>query len=64
MVDIAAASSASSQIQVDAGRSGSQENAAVAREAEKGRIEDSMNTRKALETSTEAGVGKKVNIQA
>lgn len=64
MVDIAAASSASSQIQVDAGRSGSQENAAVAREAEKGKIEDSMNTRKALETSTEAGVGQKVNIQA
>ena len=64
MVDIAAASSASSQIQVDAGRSGSQENAAVAREAEKGKIEDSMNTRKALETSAEAGVGQKVNIQA
>lgn len=31
MVDIAAASNASSQIQIDAGRSGSQENAAVAR---------------------------------
>ena len=64
MVDIAAASNASSQIQVDAGRSGSQENAAVARDAEEGKIEDSVNTRKALEASTEAGVGQKVNIQA
>lgn len=64
MVDIAAASSASSQIQVDAGRSGSQENVAVAREAEKGKIEDFMNARKALEASTEAGVGQKVNFQA
>ena len=64
MVDIAAASNASSQIQVDAGRSGSQENAAVARDAEEGKIEDSVNARKVVEASTEAGVGQNVDIQA
>lgn len=64
MVDIAAASSASSQIQVDAGRSGSQENAAVARDAEDGKIEDSVNARKEVEADTGPGVGQNVDIQA
>ena len=39
MVDIAAASAASSQIQVDAGRSSSQENAAIAKDAEEAKSE-------------------------
>ena len=54
MLDIAAASNASSQIQVDAGRSGSQENAAVARDAEEGKIEDSLKARNGPEASSEA----------
>ena len=64
MVDIAAASNASSQIQIDAGRSGSQENAAVARDAEEGKIEDSVNAQKAVEADTGPGVGNNVDIQA
>jgi hypothetical protein len=64
MVDIAAASSASSQIQVDAGRSSSQENAAIAKDVEQGKIEDSVNERKAVEADTGADVGNNVDVQA
>ena len=64
MVDIAAASAASSQIQVDAGRSSSQENAAIAKDLEEGKIEDSVNERKAVEADTGPGVGNNVDIQA
>lgn len=64
MVDIAAASAASSQIQVDAGRSSSQENAAIAKDAEEGKIEDSINERKAVEADTGPSVGNKIDIQA
>lgn len=64
MVDIAGASAASSQIQVDAGRSGSQENAAITNAAEEGKIEDSVNERKAVEADTGPDVGNKVDIQA
>lgn len=64
MVDLAAASSASSQIQVDAGRSSSQENAALADDAEQGKIEDSVNERKAVEADTGADVGNNVDVQA
>ena len=64
MVDIAAASNASSQIQIDAGRSGSQENAAVAIDAEEGKIEDSVNAQKAVEADTGPSVGNNVDIQA
>ncbi len=64
MVDIAAASAASSQIQVDAGRSSSQENAAIAKDIEEGKIEDSINERKAVEADTGPGVGNKIDIQA
>lgn len=64
MVDIAGASAAASQIQVDAGRSSSQENAAIAKDVEEGKIEDSINERKAVEADTGPGVGTKVDIQA
>ncbi len=64
MVDIAAASAASAQIQVDAGRSSSQENAAIAKDLEEGKIEDSVNERKAVEADTGPDVGNKVDIQA
>lgn len=64
MVDLAAASSASSQVQVDAGRSSSQENAALADDAEQGKIEDSVNERKTVEADTGADVGNNVDVQA
>jgi hypothetical protein len=64
MVDIAAASSASSQIQVDAGRSSSQENDAIAKDAEQDKIEDSVNERKAVEADTGPDVGNNVDVQA
>lgn len=64
MVDIAAASSASAQIQVDAGRSGSQENAAIAKDAAQEKIEDSVNARKTVEADTGPGVGNNVDVQA
>jgi hypothetical protein len=64
VVDIAAASAASSQIQVDAGRSSSQENAAIAKDIEEGKIEDIINERKAVEADTGPGVGNKIDIQA
>ncbi len=64
MVDIAAASNASSQVQVDAGRSSSQENAAIAKDVEQDKIEDSVNERKAVEAGTGPDVGNSVDIQA
>ena len=64
MVDIASASSASAQVQVDAGRSSSQENAAIAKDTEQGKIEDSVNERKAVEADTGADVGNNVDVQA
>lgn len=64
MVDIASASSASAQIQVDAGRSGSQENAAIAKDNEQGKIEGSVNERKPVEADTGADVGNNVDVQA
>lgn len=64
MVDIAAASSASSQIQIDAGRSSSQENDAIAQDAAQGKIEGSVNERKAVEADTGADVGNNVDVQA
>lgn len=64
MVDIAAASSASSQIQVDAGRSSSQENAAIANDAEQAKIEGSVNERKPVEADTGPDVGNNVDVQA
>lgn len=64
MVDIAAASSASSQIQVDAGRSSTQENAAIASDVEQGKIEGSADGRKPIEADTGPGVGNNVDVQA
>ena len=64
MVDIAAASAASSQIQIDAGRSSSQENAAIAKDVEQGKIEGSVNERKAVEADTGPDVGNNVDVQA
>ena len=64
MVDIAAASAASSQIQVDAGRSSSQENAAIANDAQQDKIEDSVNERKTVEANTGPDVGNNVDVQA
>lgn len=64
MVDIAAASSASSQIQVDAGRSSSQENAAIAKDTEQGKIEDSFEARSTVEADTGPDVGNNVDVQA
>ncbi|MCC3861108.1 hypothetical protein [Pseudemcibacter aquimaris] len=63
MVDIAAASSASSQIQVDAGRGGSQENAAITQDVEN-KIDGAADGKKAVEADTGPGVGNNVDIQA
>lgn len=64
MVDIAAASAASSQVQIDAGHSSSQENVAIVKDAQEGKIEDSVIERKAVEADTGPGVGKHVDVQA
>ncbi len=63
MVDIAAASSASAQIQVDAGRR-SQENSSLAKDAENDKIEDSIDQRKAVEADTGPDLGNSVDVQA
>ncbi|MBT5188044.1 MAG: hypothetical protein HOH19_03275 [Kordiimonadaceae bacterium] len=64
MVDIAAASSASSQIQVDAGRSSSQENAAIAQNAQQDKIEGSADGRSTVEADTGPDVGNNVDVSA
>ncbi|MCB2090149.1 MAG: hypothetical protein KDF58_01790 [Alphaproteobacteria bacterium] len=64
MVDIASASAASSQIQIDAGHSSSQENAAIEVKAQEEKIENSVNGRSTVESGTEPGVGEKIDIRA
>ncbi len=62
MVDIAGASTASSQVQVD--RSSNQENAATLKEAVAKTAEDSTIERKEVESNTGPNVGQKVDIRA
>lgn len=62
MVDIASASSTSSQVQVD--RSSSQENIATVRETLSNSAEDSTIERKEVESSTAPDVGKNVDVRA
>jgi hypothetical protein len=64
MVDIATASSASSQVQIDAGRSSSQENAALANDAAQDKIQDSVDARKTVEADTGPDVGNNVDVRA
>ncbi len=62
MVDIASASSTSSQVQVD--RGSSQENIATVRETLSNSAEDSTIERKEVESSTGPDVGKNVDVRA
>lgn len=62
MVDIAATSSASSQVQLD--RSSSQENTVSVKEILSQIEEDSTNERKEVESSTGPDVGQAVDIKA
>ena len=64
MVDIATASSASAQVQIDAGRSSSQENAAITKNATQDKIQDSVDARKTVEADTGPDVGNNVDVQA
>lgn len=62
MVDIASASSTSSQVQVD--RSTSQENTASVNEVLSKSVADSSVERKEVESQTGPNVGQKVDIRA
>ncbi len=62
MVDIASASSASNQVQVD--RGSSQENTAAVKEVLAKTAEDSTIERKEVESDTGPNIGQKVDIRA
>ncbi len=62
MVDIASASSASSQVQVD--RSSNQENTASVKEIIAKTADDSTIERKEVEADTGPNIGQKVDIRA
>jgi len=62
MVDIASASSTSSQVQVD--RGSSQENTASVKEILSKAAEDSSVERKEVESDTGPNLGKKVDVRA
>lgn len=64
MVDIAAASSAASQVPIDGGRSSSQENISTVKELLKQNTEDSNVERKEVEADTGPGVGQNIDINA
>ncbi|WP_138380072.1 hypothetical protein [Luteithermobacter gelatinilyticus] len=64
MVDIAEASKASSTVQVDAGRSSTQESRAAIQETVQKAAEDSAIERKEVEADTGPNVGQKIDIRA